>query len=90
MLEWVCPSCDRLVDPGLAACPYCSDRQTDLPPVLTGPPRFLSWRMADRLFSILMRSVAALALIYLFAVLWAVYREDDLLIDRLTRWLPMP
>jgi len=90
MLEWVCPSCDRLVDPGLDACPFCARRQPGSPPVLTGPARDVSWLIADPIFRIVMGMAAILALVYFLAVVWAVYREDDLLIDRLTRWLPMP
>ena len=90
MLEWVCPSCDRLVDPGLDACPFCARRQPESPRVLTGPARKISWPMADRILRIVMGMAAILALVYFLAVVWTVYREDDLLIDRLTRWLPMP
>ena len=90
MLEWVCPSCDRLVDPGLDACPFCARRQPDSPPVLAGPSRYFSWQMADRVFRIALGTVAVLSLVYFLAVVWAVSRNDDLLIDRLTRWLPMP
>ena len=90
MLEWVCPFCDRLVSPGSEACPFCAQRQPGSPPVLTGPARNLSWQMADRIFRLTLGAIAVLALVYFLAVVWAVYREDDLLIDRLTRWLPMP
>ena len=90
MLEWVCPPCERLVDPALDACPFCAHRQPESPPVLTGPARYFSWSMADRVFRIILGTVAVLALMYFFIVVWAVYAEDDLLLDRLTRWLPMP
>ena len=90
MLEWVCPSCDRLVDPGLDACPFCARRQPGSPPVLTGPVRHVSWLMADRILRITLGAIAVLSLVYFLAVAWAVYTENDLLIDRLTRWLPMP
>ena len=90
MLEWVCPSCDRLVDPGLDSCPFCARRQPGSPPVLTGPARHVSWLMADPIFRIVMGMAAILALVYFLAVVWAVYTENDLLIDRLTHWLPMP
>jgi len=57
---------------------------------LTGPARDVSWLMADRILRITLGAIAVLSLVYFLAVAWAVYTENDLIIDRLTHWLPMP
>ena len=90
MLEWVCPACDRIVDPALDSCPFCASQPGKFLAVPTGPVQSDAWRTADQLFRIALGTITMLTLIYFLIVVWAVYREDDLLLDRLTRWLPMP
>ena len=90
MLEWVCPSCDRLVDPALDSCPFCASQAQESPSISTGPVQSDAWRIADRLLRIALGTITIVTLIYFLIVVWAVYREDDLLLDRLTRWLPIP
>ncbi len=90
MLEWVCPACDRVVDPAFDSCPFCAGQARGTPATAGRPPQASRWQMADRLLRIALGMIAILTLVYFLIVVWAVYREDDLLLDRLTRWLPMP
>ncbi len=38
MLEWVCPKCNRAVDPALTVCPFCGYEEGKAPPVAAAPP----------------------------------------------------
>lgn len=89
MLEWVCPRCDRDVDPAFQECPFCANRGEAAP---QGPPKTpkqeISWEAVDRGFRFFLGLVAVLALVYFLAVVAAYYWGNDEWLSRLTRWLP--
>ena len=98
MLEWVCPKCNRDVDPALQACPFCGYAEANATPRAPTPPASpraarrgrtaAFWSDVDRGFRFGLGVVAALTTAY-FVVFLSVYfwgRHD--LVDRLLRWLP--
>lgn len=96
MLEWVCPRCDRAVDPGFEVCPFCRDAEATgarsdgaKGPAETqaAPVESPAWDLADRVFRMLMGFVAVAALVYFLAFLWAYYSGNDAWLAWLTRWL---
>ncbi len=89
MLEWVCPRCDRDIDPAFQECPFCANRG-EAPP--QGPPNTprqgISWEVVDRRFRFFLGLMAVLALVYFLVVVAAYYWDSDEWLSRLTRWLP--
>ncbi len=96
MLEWVCPSCGRDVDPGLDACPFCK-----APEAQAGQParRVIrrrgvlsawSWTDVDRGFRFGLGFCVALLLCFwlAYAAFYWSQADDYALFDRLTSWLP--
>ncbi|MFY9585002.1 MAG: hypothetical protein WAR21_10995 [Candidatus Acidiferrales bacterium] len=86
MLEWVCPQCDRQVDPGLEVCPFCGGKE-----MAAAKParvrRAFNWDDVDRGFRFGLGFVAVLALVYFLLFLVAyVWNHEELLIH-LMRWL---
>ncbi len=85
MLEWVCPQCDRQVDPGVEVCPFCGGKGTAAKPA--GVRRGFNWDDVERGFRFGLGFVAVLALVYFLLFLVAyVWNHEELLIH-LTRWL---
>jgi hypothetical protein len=94
MLEWVCPKCQRAVDPGFAACPFCgagSIAVEDAAPaaaqragVRRGRQPF-SWADVERGFRFGLGFVAALAVAYFLLFVAAYAWEHPEWIDRLSR-----
>ncbi len=96
MLEWVCPRCDRAVDPAFDVCPFCEDTETTTStsaggatPAETGAGslRGSAWAGADRVSRLVMGFVALGVLVYFLVFLWAYYSGNDGLLTWLTRWL---
>ncbi len=87
MLEWVCPQCDRLVDPAFQSCPYCSEKSASAGPARAAAVRS-SWSIADRAFRVLIWVVGVATLLYFWVFLWAYHTGRDELMFRLARWLP--
>ena len=85
MLEWVCPHCDRAVDPGLSTCPFCHSPEA-LASVPSAPRRSF-WADVERGFRFGLGLVSVLALVYFLLIAVAYLWEKNDLLDRLTRWL---
>ena len=96
MLEWVCPRCDRAVDPAFDVCPFCKD--TEPTTVTSGAgaipaetaassPRGSAWAVADRVSRFVMGFVTLAALAYFLVFLWAYYSGNDDLLAWLARLL---
>ena len=91
MLEWVCPICDRAVDPALEVCPVCGKREVGArkPAPSRGRSRAgFSWADVERGFRFGLGFAAVLALVYFLLFLWAYVSGNDGLLVRLIRWLP--
>lgn len=86
MLEWVCPQCNREVDPAFEVCPFCGNREVVVPKPRAVRRRF-SWADVDRGFRFGLGFVSVLALVYFLLVLVAYVWSHDELLNRLTRWL---
>ena len=87
MLEWVCPKCDRDVDPAFTSCPFCGNAEaTPVTPPLTGVAKKKA--MAEQAFRFLLGTMAVLTLVYFLAwgLAFSLGREDW--VHTLTRWLP--
>jgi hypothetical protein len=89
MLEWVCPRCDRDIDPAFQECPFCANRGEAAPqgPAKT-PRQEIFSEAADRRLRFFLGLAAVLALAYFLAVVAAYYWGSDEWLSRLTRWLP--
>ncbi len=87
MLGWICPQCNREVDPALEACPFCGNREVAAAPRPRRARRRFSWADVDRGFRFGLGFVTVLALVYLLLVLVAYFWRHDELLVRLTRWL---
>ncbi len=96
MLEWVCPQCDRAVDPAFDVCPFCGNREVAAAPTLPARARpgvgkgkagGSRWADVERGFRFGLGFVAVLALAYFLLVLVAYFQGNDELFYRLTRWL---
>ena len=91
MLEWVCPKCDRAVDPAFDVCPFCRTREAAAPRESPVPVRRarrgLSWNEVERGFRFGLGFVAVLALIYFLVFLVAYVQGNDALLARLLRWI---
>jgi hypothetical protein len=93
MLEWVCPKCDRAVDPAFQVCPFCGNREVAAPKPpgaarqRTTASRRSWWADMDRGFRFGLSFVAVLVLVYLLVLLAAYIGGNNELIGRLTRWL---
>ena len=91
MLEWVCPKCERAVDPGFEVCPFCGNREVAVnkkPPARARPRHWgFSWADVERGFRFGLGFVAVLALVYFILFLVAYFTGNEVWIDRLTRWL---
>jgi len=88
MLEWVCPHCNRLVDPGLEVCPFCGGREVAPPAARPARRRQkFVWADVERGFRIGLGLVAALAVAYFIVFLVAFYGGHEGLLNRLARWL---
>ncbi len=97
MLEWVCPKCDRAVDPAFEVCPFCGNREVVAAPTPRAEARPAagkerarrqsSWADVERGFRFGLGFVAVLALVYVLLVLVAYSLGNDELFYRLTRWL---
>jgi len=85
MLEWVCPSCDRAVDPSLKVCPFCGNPEARAAAKPPTPPRF--WADVERGFRFGLGFVSVLALVYFLLLVAAYVRENDTWVDRLARWI---
>ena len=96
MLEWICPKCNRAVDPAFATCPFCGDREIAAaakPPGRREAPakgsaaRSSFWADVERGFRFGLGFVAVVALVYFLLFLVAYVQGNDNLLARLTRWL---
>jgi hypothetical protein len=95
MLEWICPRCDRGVDPAFLECPFCKEAgaaagpasEASSPHGIETAGRNTVVALADRISTILMGFIAAAALIYFLVFVWAYYSGNDALLARLTRLL---
>ncbi len=87
MLEWVCPNCERAVDPAFDVCPFCGNRETPAAPKPQSPRRGFSWADVERGFRFGLGFVAVLALVYFLLFLVAYVWGNDQLLHRLTHWL---
>jgi hypothetical protein len=95
MLEWICPRCDRAVDPAFLECPFCKKPGAAAGPAGEASPshgietagRNMVLALADWISRILMGFVAVAALIYFLVFVWAYYSGNDALLARLTRLL---
>jgi hypothetical protein len=88
MLEWVCPKCNREVDPGYEECPFCKPA----PPVKPTARQLKSarWKAwlgdVDRGFRFGLGFVVAVATMYFVLYLVAYYGGHEDWLDRLSRW----
>ena len=87
MLEWVCPRCDRAVDPALTVCPFCGNPEADAPSTAARRTEN-SWSKGERIFRVALGVVVVLALIYFLVIGVAYIWGPEELFYRLTRWLP--
>ncbi len=91
MLEWVCPKCDRAVDPAFTICPFCAGREVaaaQQTPAARREARRAAFRAdVERGFRFGLGFVAVLALVYFLLFLVAYFGGDDSLLSHLTRWL---
>ena len=91
MLEWVCPKCDREVDPAFQVCPFCGNREASPAKQPETPRRArpgFAWADVERGFRFGLGFVAVLALAYFLVFAAAYITGNDELLARLTRWLP--
>ena len=86
MLEWVCPKCERAVDPAFEACPFCDNRETVVQKQRE-VRRTSRWADVERGFRFALGFVAVVALVYFLLVAVAYVWSHDALLNRLTRWL---
>ncbi|GEM_PF-3089567 len=86
MLEWICPQCDREVDPAFQVCPFCGGRER---PAMKPrrSRRGISWEAVDRGFSFGLGFVAVLALTYFLLFLAAYLWHHERWLSWLTDWL---
>lgn len=87
MLEWVCPKCDRDVDPAFTACPFCGNAEaTPVEPRLTGAAKWKA--IGESVFRFSLGAMAVLTVVYFIAwfAAYSLGREDW--VEALTRWLP--
>ncbi len=85
MLEWVCPSCDRAVDPALKVCPFCAHQETRASSKQRTQPSF--WSDVERGFRVGLGFVSVLALVYFLLFILAYLQDNDLWLARLARWI---
>jgi len=86
MLEWVCPQCSRLVDPGLTVCPNCGNPE----PAATSAKdarRPSCWADFERGFRFGLGLVTVLAIVYFVLFLAAYLGDHTEWVDRLARWI---
>ena len=86
MLEWVCPKCEREVDPAFETCPFCGNRETVVQESRE-VRRGSFWMGVERGFRFGLGFVAVLALVYFLLVGVAYVWSHDELLNRLTRWI---
>ena len=97
VLEWICPKCNRAVDPAFDTCPFCGNREiapaakppgrAGSAPVKRSAARGSFWADVERGFRFGLGLTAVLALVYFLLFLVAYVQGNDNLLARLTRWL---
>ncbi len=88
MLEWVCPQCDRAVDPAFTECPFCHGQARTMPAgKLPKRLRPSPWLDVERGFRFGLGFVAVVALVYFLLFLIAYFTRNDELLYRLARWV---
>lgn len=87
MLEWVCPRCDRDVDPGCDVCPFCGASPGEKPRQKPAGRYSEARRVLDRGFRIFLGLGVSLVVAYFLLYLYAYYTGRDALADWLVGWL---
>jgi hypothetical protein len=99
MLEWICPKCQRAVDPGFITCPFCGHSaaaaEKGMPATAQQAPsdsrgrarRAFAWADVDRGFRFGLGLVAALAVAYFVLFIAAYVADHPEWLDRLSRVL---
>jgi len=88
MLEWVCPQCDRLVDPALQTCPHCAEKAPEAEQPQASAASRSRWLLVDRVSRVLIWVAGFATLAYFWLFLWAYHTGRDELLFRLARWIP--
>lgn len=80
MLEWVCPRCDRAVDPGFDVCPFCGNAEATPP---AAPTRRSAWAVLDLGLRWFLGLVLVVAVTGFVVFLLAYFLHADELLHRM-------